>query len=135
VGGARTGPVGELPELLDVKDVAVLLGISTKTVYELIWRREIECDRAIAGTGSRASKSSRSSMPPGNDEARVAPRRIGVRIVFRYVRYRCARLARDSLVQVAVEWDLTGGRKKWRREEVEKGRSREGSREGSRERK
>jgi excisionase family DNA binding protein len=45
VGGARTGPTGELPELLDVKDVAVLLGISAKTVYELIWRREIECYR------------------------------------------------------------------------------------------
>jgi excisionase family DNA binding protein len=37
--------VGEFPELLDVKGVAVLLGVSAKTVYELIWRGEIECYR------------------------------------------------------------------------------------------
>jgi excisionase family DNA binding protein len=35
----------DLPQLLDVKEVAKLLGVSDKTVYELIWRGEIRCYR------------------------------------------------------------------------------------------
>ncbi len=42
-------PLGDadetLPPLLDVKRVAQLLGVSDKTVYELIWRGEIRCYR------------------------------------------------------------------------------------------
>lgn len=38
----RTTPIGDLPELLRPAEAAVLLGVSTGLVYELVRRNEID---------------------------------------------------------------------------------------------
>lgn len=45
MAGSRLDMDESLSQLLDVKGVAKLLGVSDKTVYELIWRGEIGCYR------------------------------------------------------------------------------------------